>query len=248
MVRPLKTRDERYLVLPLNAVLGAPSHIAVLRALRHAVHGLTGREIAREARVARQATLNALSRLESTGIVRRRRAGRACVFSLNDRHWLVRRGLLPLLEAESDFRRQIERFLRKAVEARVVSGIIFGSTARGEESSRSDLDLCLIVEKEGDKEGVRDALFPVQDRLTGEFGVQCSPLLFSRREFVRGYRKKEAFFENVLQEGRTFTGLPLKEVAIDAKDRSDSRGNVQGGKLRAGRRRVLPRRPAGRPA
>ncbi len=122
MARPLRARDRRYAALPLNAVFGAPSHIAVLRALRDTADGATGRDVARRSGVARQAVMNALAQMESAGIVRRRFAGRSHLFRLNGDHWLVEKGLLPLLEAERGFRKGNAFFLNVVREGRTFHG------------------------------------------------------------------------------------------------------------------------------
>jgi hypothetical protein len=96
MVRPLAERNREYVRRPLNAVLGAPSHIAVLRSLYTTGAGLTGREIARSAGVAVQATHDALARLAAASLVRWTQAGRAHVYELNRDHFLFKNGNLVL--------------------------------------------------------------------------------------------------------------------------------------------------------
>ncbi len=58
---------------PLDHILSARSQIAVLRVLLDSAHGLTGREIARQAGMNHQACIEALSRLETLGLLRRQR-------------------------------------------------------------------------------------------------------------------------------------------------------------------------------
>lgn len=218
MVRPLRARDQHFVAYPLNVVFGSPSHIAILRALHDSALGATGREIARQSRVTRLAVMNALAVLESAGIVRRQLAGRAHVFHLNRSHWLVRKGLLPLFEAEESFRERARSHLARAVSGHALAGTIFGSAARGEETPASDLDVCIVVEKEGDKEIVRRHLEKVSETLKEELGVTLAPLLFTRAEFRRGFRKSEPFFMNVVREGKRFYGPELKEIVRDPAD------------------------------
>jgi len=63
MARPLKVARGKFLLRPLNVVLGAPSHVALLRALSGAGRGLTGGEVARAAGVAQRAAMEGLARL-----------------------------------------------------------------------------------------------------------------------------------------------------------------------------------------
>lgn len=232
MVRPLDVHDRNYLARPLNAILAAPSHIAILRVLQDTAAGATVREIARTAHVARQATMNALARLETVGVVRRQTAGRAYLFRLNPRHRLVRKGLLPLLAAEREFRVLVSEEIRRAVAPIVTAAAVFGSAARSEERIESDLDLLLIVKKEENKEGVRTIAGRLSQLLAEEFGLILSPLVFTIEEFRTASRKGESFFRTVAEEARSIFGPPLKEILRDEADQAHSRRTLKGAGLR----------------
>jgi predicted nucleotidyltransferase len=212
MVRPLAVRDREYVRRPLNVLLGAPSHIAILRALYMSGSGMTGRQIARMSGVAVQATHDALARFAEVGLVRWLPAGRAHLYQLNRDHYLFAQGILPLLEAEGEFRSRIKAILKRALEGHVISAAIFGSAARGDDRPDSDLDLLLIVEHRKDREKAQDRAGAVFDRLKNEFGVTLSAISFGRAEFVAGYRKGKSFFQNVVREGETVTGKELGAV------------------------------------
>lgn len=212
MVRPLRQADSNYLARPLNAILGVPSHIAVLRALRDAPAGSTGRDVARAAGIFPQAAHDALSRLERAGLVRRHAAGRAYLFSLNRKHRLVREALLPLLDVEAEFGRALRTSLRQAFERRVVAGAVFGSAARGEDAPTSDLDVCLIVEKASQVERVQDHAASVAERVQEEFGVRLAPLAFDRRAFAARHARREALVVNIVKDGRSFIGPEPRDL------------------------------------
>jgi predicted nucleotidyltransferase len=212
MVRPLGERGREYARRPLNAVFGAPSHIAVLRTLHRTGAGLTGREIARSSGVAVQATHDALARLEAASLVRWTPAGRAHVYRLNRGHYLFKNGIGPLLEAESEFRSRIRSILKRALSGHVLSASIFGSVARGEDQPESDLDLIMIVEHEKDREKAHRRTGAVSERLREEFGVRLSPMAFGRAEFRKNNQKGKPFFQTVVKEGETLLGLDLAEI------------------------------------
>jgi predicted nucleotidyltransferase len=212
MVRPLDARSREYVRRPLNVLLGAPSHIAVLRTLHRSGTGMTGRQIARLSEVAVQATHDALARLEEANLVRWVPAGRAKLYELNRNHYLFAKGILPLLEAESEFRSHIKAILRRALEGHVVSAAIFGSAARGDDRPTSDLDVLLIAESRKDREKAEDRAGAVFDRLKKEFGVTLSAVSFGLPDFVAGYRKGKSFFQTVVKEGETVAGKELTEV------------------------------------
>ena len=215
MARPLKLGGRKFLLRPLNAVFGAPSHVALLRALAGAGRGLTGREVARAAGVAQRAALDALARLEEAGIVRRTPAGRANVYELKREHRLVRSALLPLFEQEGEIRAEIFRRLRETLEGYVVSGCVFGSVARGEETPESDLDVLAIVKESGDKKAIEDRVGALFAELRRDLGLRPSLLVMTRREFVEGYRGGRTLHQNMVKEGENFTGRPLKALIDD---------------------------------
>ena len=215
MVRPLGERGREYVRRPLNVLLGVPSHIAVLRGLAAAGVGLTGREIARSAGVAVQATHDALARLEAVGLVRWLPAGRAHLYQLNRDHFLFKNGIGPLLEAESEFRSAIRSILKRALSGHVLSAALFGSVARGEDRPESDLDLLMIVERGKDRERAHDRTGAVSERLRKEFGVRLSPMAFSRAEFRAKFRKGHSFFQTVVREAESLVGPDLAEVVRD---------------------------------
>lgn len=174
--------------------------------------GLTGREIARSAGVAVQATHDALARLAAANLVRWTQAGRAHVYELNRDHFLFKNGILPLLEAESEFRSHIRAILKRALSGHVLSAAIFGSVARGEDVPESDLDLIMIVELAKDREKAHDRTSAASEKLRKEFGVRLSSMAFGRSEFRQNYRKGKSFFQTVVQEGETLVGMDLAEA------------------------------------
>jgi predicted nucleotidyltransferase len=232
MVRPLRVAGTPFVVRPLDVVLGAPSHIAVLRALRHAVGGLTGREVARQARIAPCAAMGSLGRLESAGVVRRRPAGRAYLFELCGNRLLVKEGLLPLLDLEARMRGRAREILAKAFGREVVSAVIFGSVARGEDRPESDMDLCLVVERPQDKDRASGQAGAASSALAEELGITLSAILFTRSEFVQGYRRQEEFYRNVVREGERVSGRDLGEVVDGRGDTPDAGRSKPRGKPR----------------
>ncbi len=57
-----------------------------------------------------------------------------------------------MLALEREFSKRLFGFLKKHLERRVDSLTVFGSVAKKEETAASDLDLCLVVHTESEKE------------------------------------------------------------------------------------------------
>lgn len=115
----------------------------VLTVLAGANRPLTGREIARlVGRASHSGVIAALERLVDQGIVNREEAGRAFLFTLNREHLAA-----PAVEVLADLREELLRRIRDTVEgwnvkARHLS--LFGSAARGDGGTDSDVDLFVV--------------------------------------------------------------------------------------------------------
>src|SRR3990172_5500890 len=131
---------------PLDQVFAAPSHLAVCRALLDTAEGMSGRQVAREARINHQTCAVALGRLEELGVVRRQGSGQSQLFRLNRENALVGALLIPLLKKEREVFPRIIRRIGEMVADRCLRALVFGSVARGEESRDSDLDLLFIAD------------------------------------------------------------------------------------------------------
>jgi predicted nucleotidyltransferase len=218
MVRPLKGAEARFLLRPLNVIFGAPSHVALLRALARSGMGMTGREVARAAGVAQQSASEGLARLERAGVVKSIPAGRAYLYTLNRELKIVHEGILPLIEKEGEIRSAVFEALRKTFQGKILSGVVYGSVARGEERPESDLDVCLVVDRESQKEPMDERAGVLFGTLKSELGVSLSSFVFAQQEFKREYRSRNPYFKNVVQDGERFTGIGLKELVGDQEN------------------------------
>ena len=115
----------------------------VLTVLAGTTKPLTGREIARlVGRSSHSGVIAALERLVDQGVVDREEAGRAFLFTLNREH--VAASAIELL---ADLREELLHRIRDAVDRWVVKAIhlsLFGSAARGDGGTDSDIDLFVI--------------------------------------------------------------------------------------------------------
>jgi hypothetical protein len=159
----------------------------VLRVLARADAEMTGREIQRMAGSGSpQGIRNAADRLTAQGVVSRRLVGNAHLYTLNREHlasqWIE--GLASLPE-------QLTQRLRGAVGAwkqAPVAALLFGSIARGEGTSDSDLDL-LVVRPLGcdpDMPAWRGQIAELQEHATAWTGNDARVLEYGEDEFEQG--------------------------------------------------------------
>lgn len=118
-------------------------HSEVLNVLAGTTRPLTGREIARLAgRNSHSGVLDVLNRLAEHGLVERQEAGRAFLYKLNRDHLAA-----PAVEVLANMRSELLSRLRRAIENWEVTPFhvsLFGSVARGDGGTESDVDLFIV--------------------------------------------------------------------------------------------------------
>jgi predicted nucleotidyltransferase len=115
----------------------------VLAVLAGTTRPLTGREVARlTGRTSHRGAAEVLSRLVEHGLVERQEAGRALLFTLNREHLAA-----PAVEILAGMRTELLRRIRGLVDTWTIGAIhvsIFGSTARGDGGTQSDIDVFVV--------------------------------------------------------------------------------------------------------
>lgn len=115
----------------------------VLTVLAGTTRPLTGREVARlTGRTSHRGVAEVLSRLVEHGLVERQEAGRALLFTLNREHLAA-----PAVEVLAGMRVELLRRIRELVGAWKIAAVhasIFGSTARGDGGTQSDIDVFVV--------------------------------------------------------------------------------------------------------
>jgi len=118
----------------------------VLAILAGTSRPLTGREVARlMGRASHSGVLDVLNRLTDHGLVDRQEAGRALLFTLNRDHLAA-----PAVEVLAGMRTELLNRLRHAIDAWELAPAhvsLFGSAARGDGDTRSDIDLFVVRPK-----------------------------------------------------------------------------------------------------
>jgi hypothetical protein len=115
----------------------------VLAVLAGTTRLLTGREVARlTGRTSHRGVAEVLSRLVEHGLVERQEAGRALMFTLNREHLAA-----PAVEILAGMRAELLRRIRDLVgdwKTAAIHASMFGSAARGEGNTQSDIDLFIL--------------------------------------------------------------------------------------------------------
>lgn len=196
----------------LDNVFSAKSSISILRAIQNAALGLSGREISRLAGLSPRAAINTLTSLENLGIVNKVRGGRDHFFSLNREHYLVNKGILPILELERNFLDSITGEIKSKLRNKCKSVFLYGSVVRKEETIKSDFDICIVYSISDSRNNIENIVYDLGTFLIKKYGVSISPYYISVSEFVKKAKKSKPPVNNILTEGKLIYGVSKKRL------------------------------------
>ncbi|HZG43835.1 MAG TPA: nucleotidyltransferase domain-containing protein [Longimicrobium sp.] len=201
----------------INAALGTPAKVRLLRALMPLATPVSGNEARILAGIRSKSGMQAaLDELVELGIVERDDARRIRLYRLNQAHDLFE-PLKALFQAES---RRTAR-LREALQALLEQGsvrehtlsiILFGSNARGNARPASDLDLLVVADAEPHVASVLRILVDGIPEIRHRLGLRLSPYVLDAGRVRERHRDGDPLMQNVLSEGRTLYGTPFHEI------------------------------------
>jgi predicted nucleotidyltransferase len=163
----------------LSLTLGAPDRWWYLSELAGAL-GRSPSSLQRE-----------LDSLTAAAILLMRRDGRRTYYRANEGS-AVYEELRGIVRKTSGIPQEVRTSLRP-IDRKIAVALLYGSVARSEERADSDVDL-LVVADDLTLEELYRRLAPVEKRLRRK----VNPTLYTRDEFRRRKRAKNAFLENVL--------------------------------------------------
>ena len=200
------------------ALIRSPIDMAVLLVLRGTTRPLTGREVARLVRTGSQPAVNsALRRLTEEGLVLAEEAGNAYLYTFNREHLGA-----PAVELLAGIRTELERRLRAEIaewEIAPAHMSIFGSAARGDGDTRSDIDV-FVVRPAGvaeDDPGWRQQLERLADHLHNWTGNHAALSEVSAADVRRLRRERPPVVEELRRDAITLTGPTPAELLGTSK-------------------------------
>jgi predicted nucleotidyltransferase len=190
----------------LDKALGTKTKVKALRVLfRFPGKDFTTRELSKLVGVSHTGVLKALKELEEMNVVDIGTHGRAYVVRLNNESFLIQ-PLRYLFDLEGNTVDHLAKDIKKAFRARDVDSVaIFGSIAKGNEESRSDIDLLIITK---DKKKAEDGVSKLQGEIVGKYGNPISPHIMLPEEF----KKESGFRKDVLSYHMVVVGKRLEEI------------------------------------
>jgi len=164
--------------------------------LLHPDDALHGREIARRTGLPPGTLTRELNRLAASGLLKREKRGNQVLYSA-DRSCPVFEEVASMLRKTSGMADVIRDALSPVAD-RILAACVFGSVARGAETSGSDVDVLIV----GDVSlgAVVDVFFPIQTRI----GREINPKVFSQREWRAKVKAKDVFATEILRKPKMF--------------------------------------------
>jgi predicted nucleotidyltransferase len=185
----------------------------VLAVLARTTRPLTGREIARlTGRSSHSGVLDVLNRLAEHGLADRREAGRAWLYTLNREHLAA-----PAVEALAGMRETLLERIGEALSEwrpEPVHASLFGSAARGDGDTRSDIDVFLVRPSSVEEE---DSAWAAQrDRLATEIrrwtGNRAGLIEVGEQDLDRLRAKRPPIVAELQRDAITLHGSPVADL------------------------------------
>jgi predicted nucleotidyltransferase len=195
------------------APIRSPIDMEVLRVLRGTTRQLTGREVARLVRAGSQPAVNAsLRRLSDEGLVHAEEAGNAYLYTFNREHLAA-----PAVELLTDVWTELERRLRDEVAGWQVAPVhvsIFGSAARGDGDTASDIDIFVVRPRDvpDDDPEWRDQLDQLSDHVLAWTGNHVGLSEVSEADVRRLRRERPPVVAELSREAITIAGPEPAEL------------------------------------
>jgi predicted nucleotidyltransferase len=191
---------------PLNDIFASGTHVKLLRALCTLPAGVavSARDLARRAGVSHPRASVVLGGLAEEGVATVQRLPRTDLFGLNREHVLAEL-LVQVFVRESQLRFELLSFVARELKRRrlpVIQARIFGSAARGESTSASDVDLALVAPRESVRL-VEAAAQELAETVRKRFGTRLNVLVGSPTldALIRSGRTGRNVWQAVKREG-----------------------------------------------
>ena len=175
----------------LENILGSKAKIKLLRTLyKFRDKKWTIRELANFNKMNHFGVIYALRDLQDMNLIDVEYHGKSNLVTLNDKSILIR--LLRIFDFENNSRKELIKDIKNLLNNKVISCILFGSVARGEERPNSDIDLLIIA---NNKKLVENILYEKLKYFSKSYGNIIMPKIFTEREFIK--KKNLPFIKSI---------------------------------------------------
>ncbi len=193
----------------LEQVLGNKGSISVLRALiGHKGRVFTIRGLAEDAGISHTESASTVNDLERLGIVQVQPVGKAHQVSLNKKSYVLNKIIEPIFKAEPHLFQELLAIFQKNLNSKkIISAVIFGSVARGEEKEDSDIDLLIIS---NDYDYAIESVSKIAEETSLAFHAKVSHVIFSEKQFRT--KKNNDLIKSIVKDHILITGKELADI------------------------------------
>jgi predicted nucleotidyltransferase len=190
-----------------------------LKVLRHLWRGggaHTGRELARAVGLDPKNASIILRELTADGLVVRRRAGRAYLYSLNSGNYVVSEILSRIFESERNWLQAFAAEIREVAGRHVEAIVLYGSLARKQAGPGSDVDFLIVVRSQANPAVILERINSHRLTLEEKYGRSLSVFVMTRSALRQKAQAGDRFVLDVLAQGQVVAGKPLSELVAHA--------------------------------
>lgn len=193
----------------LEKLLGNKIALSALRILvNYRGRIFTIRSLARDVGASHPEVSTTLKELEKFGIVQIQPVGRAYQISLNEKSYVLKEIIEPILQAEKKTLAKVISVLSNHLDTKkIISSAIFGSVSKGKEKEDSDIDVLVISD---DFDHATEAIANASEDVALGFHTRVSPIIFTRKEFIS--KRKGDLIHSILANHIHIAGLELEEI------------------------------------
>lgn len=190
----------------LEQIFGTRSRVRVLRVLHEVEVPLNASQLAVRTLLSQPAVSSALAQLVSMGLVETTSAGRANIYWLVRENVYVQRLIQPAFRFELDAAEILEDDLRAMFGEPAQSIVLFGSYARGEQGSSSDVDVVVVVEGADTKQRLEAELLAGARTFARRWGCPLSVIIYDSAEAGDLGSRAPALLASLVDEGVLVSG------------------------------------------
>lgn len=199
---PVPSQAQSHLRHPLTALIGSAGNVRVLRALATNAAPRSAPQLAATAGLTPQGARGVLTALARQRLVKVYGSGRTQLYVLNAEHPLAS-SLAALFQDEQRRWDGLMSSIREVLKRHgsVCAAWLYGSVARGEDASGSDVDIALVVRSRAVADEVREALMPLEDAQQ----IHISLTALTTKELA-ALPEDDPWWANVVRDGCVLKG------------------------------------------
>jgi len=202
---------------PLDKILGNEVKIKILRFFIKTGAKWNGRQIAKEIGVTPATSHKALQGLYKEGVLSLENIGKTHLYNLNSENYVVSSLLEPLFDKEGKILNNIIAIIKKNIisaglREHIVSIVLFGSVSLRKDTSKSDIDLAVIVRDQKSLRAVEALFEKVDHKISAEFGNVISAYINTTAEFKAKHKEGLDIVNNILKANTLIYGRQIEKI------------------------------------